>query len=105
MKRTKAMVVAVATVSGACHVTTRYQDTRRGETRRERASDSGPRALPPSMEVSEDGRFRFVEPFVCRMVNVTELAAFDVERKQPNIATLVVGVIAASAGGVATAAG
>ncbi len=99
------MVVAVTTVMSACHVTTRYQETRRGETRRERAPDADPRALPPSMEVSEDGRFRFVLPFVCRMVNVTELAGFDVERKRPNIATLVVGVIAASAGGVATAAG
>src|SRR5687768_11793074 len=99
------MVAVAAMVSGACHVTTRYQDTRRGETRRERAEDAVPRALPASMEVSEDGRFRFVEPFVCQMVTVTELASFDVERKRPNIATLVIGVIAASAGGVATAAG
>jgi hypothetical protein len=104
----KAMVVAAATVvttSAACHVTTRDQDTRRGETRRERAEGAVPRPLPPSMEVSDDGRFRFVEPFVCSMVSVTELAVFDVERTRPNLATLVIGVIAASAGGVATAAG
>jgi hypothetical protein len=99
------MVAVVVTVSGACHVTTRYQETRRGESRRERAEDAVPRALPPSMEVSEDGRFRFVEPFVCSMVTVTDLAMFDVERKRPNVATLVVGVIAASAGAVALAAG
>ena len=72
------MVAALAIVSGACHVTTHYQDTRRGETRRERAEGATPRALPPSMEVSVDGRFRFVEPFVCPMVTVTELASFDV---------------------------
>lgn len=99
------MVASAAIVSGACHVTTRYQDTRRGESRRETAPDATPRALPPSMEVSEDGRFRFVEPFVCPMVTVTELASFDVERTRPNTATLVIGVIAASLGGVSLAAG
>jgi hypothetical protein len=99
------MVAMAVTISGACHVTSRYQDTRRGETRRERADGAVPRPLPPSREVSEDGRFRFVEPFVCSMVTVTEMATFDVERTRPNLATLVIGVIAASAGGVATAAG
>jgi hypothetical protein len=102
---TVACAACAAIVSGACHVTSRYQDTRRGETRRELAPDAVPRALPPSMEVSEDGRFRFVEPFVCQMVTVTDLATFDVERRSPNVATLVVGVIATSLGGVALAAG
>jgi hypothetical protein len=102
---TVACAACAAIVSGACHVTTRYQDTRRGETRREAVEGAAPRALPPSMEVSEDGRFRFVEPYVCQMVTVTELATFDVERTRPNVATLVIGVIAASLGGVATAAG
>ncbi len=100
-------ITLVATAAGAitaCHVTSRYQDTRRGETRRERA-DAAPRPLPPSMEVSPDGRFRFVEPFVCAMENVTELATFDVERDRPNAATLVVGVITASLGAVAAVAG
>ncbi len=97
-------LVTTLTALAACHVTTRYQETRRGETRHEVAPGATPRLLPPSMEVSEDGRFRFVEPFVCAMQSVTEMAAFDVERRRPNVATLVVGVIAASLGAVATAA-
>lgn len=85
----------------ACHVTGRYQDTRRGETRSELINE--PRALPPSMEVTEDGRLRFVEPLLCPAETVTDMVTFDVERTRPNLATLVVGVIVASLGAVATA--
>ena len=95
-------VVAVAWVVSACHVTTRFEETRQGEIRHEVAPDAVPRALPPSMDVSEDGRFRFVTPFVCATQSVTDMAVFDVERRRPNVATLVVGVIAASLSAVAT---
>jgi len=95
----------VIAVTAACHVTSRLQDTRRGETRTERVADAEPRPLPPSLDLDADGRFRFVVPYVCRMETVTEMASFDVERRKPNPATLVVGVIATALGVVAGASG
>lgn len=92
-------------VTSGCHVTSRYQDTRRGDRRVERTPGSVARALPPSMDLDEQGRFRFVVPFSCPMQTVTEMAGFDVERTRPNPAALVIGVIATSLGVVAGVSG
>lgn len=101
------MVAAAVTLvtAAACHTRTRYQDTRRGESRTEAAPDGEPRKLPPSLDLDDQGRFRFVEPYLCPMHTVTDLAIFDVERTRPNTATLVIGVIAASLGVVGAASG
>lgn len=101
--RTCLAVSALALATTACHVVVGAEDVRRGDTRREPRAE--PRALPATLIVADDGRFRLVEPLVCPVDSVTELELSLVRRTQPNLATLVVGVIATTVGGVATAAG
>ena len=93
----RARVVVTLVALAGCHSTIRWQDTRQGEVRRERRAEP-PRALAPTVMVTEAGRLRFVEPLVCGYDTVTELAGFDVERTKPNAATLIVGVLATAAG-------
>jgi hypothetical protein len=103
--RARLALTVVTAITSGCHVTTSTPDTRRGERRIERAPDLDPRKLPPSLDLDPDGRFRFVEPYVCTMHTVTELATFDVERTRPNLATLAVGVIVTAVGAVAAVSG
>ncbi len=95
----------VTTITAGCHTLSRTADTRRGESRVERAPDAEPRKLPPSLDLDAQGRFRFVEPYVCTMHTVTEMATYDVERTRPNVATLAVGLIVTAIGGVAAVSG
>lgn len=104
MLRVRARVVVALAALASCHSSIQFQDTRQGETRRERRADP-PRALAPTVMVTADGRLRFVTPLLCRYDTVTDLATFDVERIRPNSATVVVGVIAAAVGVVTLATG
>ncbi len=101
--RSPTCLVALAVVTAGCHVTVQFEDTRRGETRRERADT--PRPIAPSLTVTTDGRFRLIEPLVCPVESVTEMDTVAVTRIGPNLATVVVGVIAVAAGAVASASG
>jgi len=100
----RARALAALLVVAGCHASVRYQDTRRGETRRE-LRDGPPRALAPTVMVTAAGRLRFVEPLVCSYDSVTDLATFDVDRTRPNAATLVVGLLATAFGVVAGVSG
>ncbi len=83
-----------------CHTIRSYEDTTRGDTTYERRAEP-PRALPPRLELTDDGRFRFIEPLVCGRDAITELEIARVDRRSPNAAALVVGVIATAIGAVA----
>lgn len=91
--------VALALVAG-CHTIRSSEETTRGETRRERRA-TPPRALPPRVELTDDGRLRFVEPLVCGQNTVSDLEVARVDRRTPNAATLIVGIVATAAGAVA----
>lgn len=87
-----------------CHTLRTSEETTRGETRRV-ARDEPPRALPPRVELGDDGRLRLIEPLVCGHDSVTDVDVIRVSRRTPNMATLVVGVIATAAGAVALVSG
>ncbi len=99
---TLVLVACVALVG--CHV-----------TRRSTESVESSRSLRPLLDtakphgeavvVTPDGRLRFVEPLVCKAEVVVEGEKFEVVSEQENLATVVVGIIAASIGGVALFAG
>ena len=89
--------VAISTV--ACHTTRRVEVTRRGHTAAT-PRPGPPRALPPTLVITDAGQLRFVEPLRCTADVVDELETTEVVRVTPNLATVVVGLTAASLGGV-----
>ena len=99
-----AMRVASALVAAAlagCHVTYRVADLRPGETHLIPHPEAS-RALPATLVVTADGRFRFVTPLVCPTVEVVDMQSSTIIKVRPNLATFVVGVIAAGVGAVGT---
>ncbi|HVV88116.1 MAG TPA: hypothetical protein VHE35_33980, partial [Kofleriaceae bacterium] len=100
-----AVAVAVAALAaGGCHTIRSSEDVTRGEAHHERRPDP-PRALPPRVELTDDGRLRLLEPLVCAAEVVTDVEVARVDRREPNAATLVVGVIATAVGAVALVSG
>jgi hypothetical protein len=84
-----------------CHVTYRIPDLRAGETHLVPHPDEG-RDLPATLLVTDDGRFQFVTPRVCPTVEVVDMQSSTIVQVRPNLATFVVGVIAAGAGAIGT---
>ncbi len=87
---------------GACHVTTRVPDLRPGDT--QIVPDTvHARVLAPTLTVTGDGRFRFVEPLLCPTTERVEMQTSTIVTVRPNLATFVVGAILTGLGGVGTA--
>jgi hypothetical protein len=84
-----------------CHVTSRVESTRVADTRLV-PRDEPPRASPLALTLDDDGRLHAAEPLRCRDDVVVELETTEVVRIKPNLAAVVVGITAASLGGVAT---
>jgi hypothetical protein len=87
---------------GACHIIDRVPDLRPGETQVLPHPDRA-HTLPPTLVVTTDGRFRFVEPRRCPTTQVVDMQASTIVKVRPNLATFVVGAILGSLGAVGTA--
>jgi hypothetical protein len=95
--------LALATAAG-CHVTRRSSETI--ETSRSlRPLPGTAKPLAPEIRLTDDGRLRFVEPLECAAEIAVEGDRYDTVEKQANLATVVVGIIVASIGGVSLFAG
>jgi hypothetical protein len=99
-----ALVAALAAAGAglpACHVTVRLDDLRPGKTEHVTHRDRA-HTLAPALEVTGDGRLRFVVPLACPTTDIVEMQHSTVVERRPNLATFVVGVILTSLGGVGT---
>jgi hypothetical protein len=79
----------------------REPDLRPGDTQILAHEDLA-RALPATLTVTADGRFRLIEPRVCPTTELVLMQSSEVVRVRPNYATFVVGAILGSLGAVGT---
>ncbi|MBX3156229.1 MAG: hypothetical protein KF773_09545 [Deltaproteobacteria bacterium] len=85
-----------------CHVVGRNDIARPGRVDRVRIDGAEPIPRTPTLVLTDDHALRFIEPLDCKTEEVvTTSTAAEIETK-PNIATFVVGVVAASVGAVMT---
>ncbi len=97
-------VAAGCMAASGCHVTHRATDSVE-VGRSHRPKQYTARALSDAIRVTDTGRLRFVTAQVCEAEVVIESQEFVTTTKSANLATVVVGVIAASLGGAAIFAG
>ena len=93
--------VLAAVFCAACHVTVRVPDLRAGEPQVIAHEDQA-RALPPTLVVTGEGRFRLIEPRVCPTTELVEMQSSSIVHVRPNYATFVVGAILTSLGAIGT---
>jgi hypothetical protein len=93
----------VLSAAAGCHVTTRTELTRTVASRAE-PDQAQARAQPPTI-VLADGGFRFIEPLVCPSVVIAEVEPEIQRKREPNVATFVVGVLAVAGGAIAAVSG
>lgn len=96
-------VLVLAVLAAGCHTTTRVTTARPGPSRHV-VHDDQRRALAPTIALTDDGRLRFVAPVVCAADVLVELESYDTVRTEPNLATVIVGIVLAAAGGVTAVA-
>jgi hypothetical protein len=99
MRLVPGAALVTALTLAACHVTTRTEVTHTRASRPDPRLDQ-PRALPPALAIADGGVF-FVEPLVCPSDDVVEVEPELQTKREPNLATFVVGVVATVVGGVA----
>lgn len=88
----------------ACHNTARVSESVLGEPRV--AEPAGPgRPTDPALVLGEAGTLRLVRPLVCDAAITAEERIFQTTRVEPNLATMIVGVIALSAGVISGSVG
>jgi len=92
-------LVSLACAAG-CHVTSRVDATLAGKTRHKLHKDQR-MVLAPRLEITNAGRFRLVEPIMCKRDILVEQVTHRTTVKKPNLATVIVGILATAAGGVA----
>lgn len=100
MDRKTAIAIACAALVAGCHVTSRLDATVYGKTsyklhREQRL------VLAPRVEVTPAGWFRFVRPVTCKRDILVEQLNYRTTVVKPNLATVIIGVLATTAGGVA----
>jgi hypothetical protein len=93
--------LAAAVVLAACHVTTRTEVTRTGGAKVVERPETA-RAQPATIEVTPDGKLRFVEPLVCDADVFADVTPEIQVARRPNYASVVVGIVAFGIGAVAT---
>jgi hypothetical protein len=98
-------LAAAAIAIGGCHQVTRVDETILGEVSLRRRNDGVARPLEPTAIVTPSGRLRFVEPLLCGHDELVEQSNYQVIKTEPNVALVVVGLIAVSLGVVGTVAG
>ncbi len=96
-------VVLVVVLAG-CHLVERNEIVRPGAIERVPLRDR-PTARPATLQLTEGGQFRFVEPLECPTENVIQQTTGLEILTKPNLATFVVGIVATSLGAVATIRG
>jgi len=104
MIRAAATATALALAVSGCHSYTRIEGSVMGDSHL-RPVPGQRRALPPTIQVTSAGALRFVEPMVCTNQVVVDQSSYTTVDKKPNVATLVLGLIGLSVGGVALAIG
>ncbi len=100
----RAAAATVLLLAAGCHSYGRVDGSALGDSRL-RPIPGQRRALPPTVEVTHAGALRFVEPLVCGNQVVVDHSTYTVVDKRPNLATVVLGLIGVSIGGVALAVG
>ncbi len=98
------LVVASALAMAGCHSMVRIDETTRGAT--SLRPRKGPNRLGAlTVGVANDGSFRAEQPTWCPHDIMVKRRHYIIDRKRPNVATFIVGLIAVSLGGVAAAVG
>lgn len=98
--RTVALLVSLA----GCHVTRAIDTTRPGATTRIQHPE-GAIARRPAIVLADDGSLRFVEPLECPTEELVPQATTSEIRTEPNLAAVVVGVVAGTVGAILTVRG
>ncbi len=94
------IIGALSLALAACHVTRHNDVTLSGATKYQ--LHKGQRmVLAPRLEITRAGRFRLVEPIMCRRDILVEQVTHRDAIKKPNYATVVVGLLSGAAGVVA----
>jgi hypothetical protein len=88
----------------ACHVRTTLPITRPGESH-DVVHPGAVRALPATIMIAPDGRLRFVEPLRCAADVFVDVEHVETVRVRPNLALLVVGIVATAGGALAAVRG
>ncbi len=96
--------VVLAVVLAGCHLVERNEIVRPGEIERVTLRDR-PTARSATLQLTEGGQLRFVEPLDCPTENVIQQTAGTEILTKPNLATFVVGIVATSLGAVSTIRG
>lgn len=96
--------VVLGIVLAGCHLVERNELVRPGATERVTLRDR-PTARAATLQLTEGGQLRFVEPLDCPTENVIQQTAGTEIVTKPNLATFVVGIVATSLGGISTIRG
>ncbi|MGE0548360.1 MAG: hypothetical protein AB7O24_02225 [Kofleriaceae bacterium] len=91
--------VALALGVAGCHVSVQTETTRPGTTEEVIRRES-PTPRPPTIELTDAGQLRFIEPLECPAEQVITQGTTIELATRPNIATFVVGVLAVAGGGL-----
>lgn len=97
------VAVLIAGLAG-CHVVERNDLVRPGTTERVTLRDR-PVTRRPTIQLTDAGMLRFVEPLECPTENVVQQTAGTETVTRPNLATFVVGIIATSVGAISSIRG
>jgi hypothetical protein len=104
MYRSTLAALLALSVAG-CHTTNQYQDTTTSADSVLAGNPGEPRALSMELSVTEAGMFRFREPLVCRDDLLVEQYTWDVKKKEPNVATAIIGIIVTAGSAIAAISG
>jgi hypothetical protein len=90
----------LALVAAGCHVRSQVTTTRPGPDSPVALPGGTPRALPATVELTPDGHLRFVQPLLCPADIYVTVEKTETIHRDPNLATVVVGIVVAVAGAV-----
>lgn len=98
------MRALVLVIAAGCHLVERNEIVRPGAIERVPLRDR-PVAKAPTLQLTEGGQLRFIEPLECPTESIVQQTAGTEIVTKPNLATFVVGIIATSIGAVSSIRG
>ncbi len=98
------MRVVLAIALAGCHLVERNEIVRPGTSERVTLKDR-PVARRATIQLTDAGMLRFVEPLECPTENLIQQTAGTETVTRPNLATFVVGIVATSVGAISTIRG